>query len=65
VSERKGKEVTAMTGIGWEFWGLKFSWLLVAVMSVVLLAYTWIRSHGVTNMTKARVDSMAGDEGED
>jgi hypothetical protein len=54
-----------MTGIGWEFWGLKFSWLLVALISTGLFVYTWVRSHGVTNATNTRVDAMAGDEGED
>ncbi len=52
-----------MTSIGWEFWGLKFSWFIVAVVSTVLFVYIWFRTHGSTYM--AHVDGMAGDEGED
>ncbi len=54
-----------MTVIGWEFWGLKFSWFIVAVVTTILFVYTWFRSHGSTKMTHAHVDGMAGDEGED
>ncbi len=54
-----------MTGIGWEFWGLKFSWLIIALVSTILFVYTWVRSHGFTAMTHAHVDRMTGDEGED
>jgi hypothetical protein len=54
-----------MTGIGWEFWGLKFSWLFIALVSAILFVYTWFRSHDFTTMTHAHVDRMAGDEGEE
>ncbi len=53
-----------MTSIGWEFWGLKFSWLVVAGVSTILFVYTWLRTHGTTHYS-SHVDGMAGDEGED
>lgn len=52
-----------MTVIGWEFWGLKFSWLIIALVSVVLFVYTWLKAHQSTNLI--HVDRMAGDEGEE
>lgn len=52
-----------MTGLGWEFWGLKFSWLLIMLVSAVLFVVVWLQSHGSAQM--AHVDGMAGDEGED
>lgn len=51
-----------MTGMSF---GVSFSLLLVIVVSTVLFVYTWLRSHGVSYMTHGRVDSMAGDEGEE
>jgi hypothetical protein len=59
----EGKEVAVMTGLGWEFWGLKFSWLLIMLVSAVLFVVVWLQSHGSAQM--AHVDGMAGDEGED
>lgn len=50
---------------GWEFWGLKFSWFLVSLISLILFVYVWLHTHGVEHMTHVRVDRMAGDEGED
>jgi hypothetical protein len=52
-----------MSSIGWEFWGLKFSWFITAVASIALTVYTLLsaRDQG----SRQRVDTMAGDEGED
>lgn len=57
------KEVNAMTSIGWEFWGLKFSWFLTAALSVILTIITLLSARETGNVH--RVDSMAGDEGEE
>ncbi|HEY6872001.1 MAG TPA: hypothetical protein VI298_04640 [Geobacteraceae bacterium] len=62
---REGKEVGAMTGIGWEMFSTKVSLLLVTLVSTVLFVYVWLRSHGVEHMTHPHVDKMAGDEGDD
>lgn len=51
-----------MTGIGF---GVSFSLFLVALVSTILFVYTWIKSHGVSHITRVHVDGMAGDEGED
>ena len=52
-----------MASLGWEFWGLKFSWFLTMLVSAVLFVAVWFESHGGNQL--ARVDGMAGDEGED
>jgi hypothetical protein len=52
-----------MTSIGWEFWGLKFSWFLTALMSIVLTVSIMLSARDTTG--RHRVDTMAGDEGED
>jgi hypothetical protein len=52
-----------MTSIGWEFWGLKFSWFLTAVISVILAAITLLTAKEAGGMH--HVDTMAGDEGEE
>jgi hypothetical protein len=57
------KEVSAMTNIGWEFWGLKFSWFLTALISVVLAITTFLTAREAGRMH--HVDTMAGDEGEE
>ncbi len=54
-----------MTSIPWEMFGTGFSLILVSLVTIVLFAYIWLRTHGITNMTYAHVDGMAGDEGED
>jgi hypothetical protein len=51
-----------MTGIGWEFWGLKFSWFLTAVVSVILTIITLLSARETGKIH--HVDTMAGDEGE-
>ena len=57
------KEVSTMSSIGWEFWGLKFSWFLTALISVILMITTFLTAHDAGNMH--RTDTMAGDEGEE
>jgi len=52
-----------MTVTGWEFWNLKFSWLITAVISVGLTLYTWLTAHD--SGRKYHLDTMAGDEGEE
>jgi hypothetical protein len=52
-----------MTVAGWEFWGLKFDWLLVMLISGILFVIIWLGAHEGAHM--AHVDQMAGDEGED
>jgi len=52
-----------MTNIGWEFWGLKFSWFLTALMSIVLTISIWLTAHD--SVRKYHLDTMAGDEGEE
>jgi hypothetical protein len=34
-----------MTITGWEFWGLKFSWLLTALMSIGFTISIWLTAH--------------------
>ena len=52
-----------MTNIGWEFWGLKFSWFLTALTSIALTLYIWLTANEAGR--KHHVDTMAGDEGEE
>jgi len=52
-----------MSGIGWEFFGLKFSWLLTSLLSVIFTLYVWLAAKD-TQRPK-RLDTTAGDEGED
>ncbi len=52
-----------MTIIGWEFWGLKFSWFLTALISAGLTLYIWLTANDAEGIR--RVDKMAGDEGEE
>jgi hypothetical protein len=52
-----------MTITGWEFWGLKFSWLLTALMSIGFTISIWLTAHDSGG--KYHLDSMAGDEGEE
>ena len=54
--------VTIMTGTGWEFWGLKFSWLLIMMVTSIIFLVVQIWSHG--NRRSVHVDRMAGDEGD-
>lgn len=53
-----------MTISGWEFWGLKFSWFLTALMSLVLTLTVLLTARDAGG-SRRRVDSMAGDEGEE
>ena len=52
-----------MSSIGWEFWGLKFSWFLTALISIILAAITLLTAKEGGSLH--HVDTMAGDEGED
>jgi len=52
-----------MSSIGWEFWGLKFSWFLTALISIILAAITLLTAKEAGGLR--HVDTMAGDEGED
>ena len=52
-----------MTIIGWEYWGLKFSWFLTALMSLVLTLTVLLTARDAGS--RRRVDTMAGDEGEE
>jgi len=62
---REGKEVTIMTGNGWEMFGTGVSLLMITLVSTVLFVYVWLQSHDVMHKTHPHVDLMAGDEGED
>jgi len=44
--------------------GVSFSLFLVMLVSSVLFVYTWLRSHGISHVTRVHVDGMAGDEGD-
>jgi len=50
-----------MTITGWEFWGLKFSWLLTALMSIVFTISIWLTADD--SGSKYHLDTTAGDEG--
>ena len=53
---------------GWGYFGTAFSLLFVTLVTTIIFAYVWLRSHGPAHMThfhQAHVDAMAGDEGED
>ena len=52
-----------MTGIGWEFFGVKFSMLITMLVSVFMVLSVWLGTRTSTHIT--HVDTMAGDEGED
>ncbi len=52
-----------MTAIGWEFWGLKFSWFLTALLTIGMTLYIWLRGNLPGDIR--RVDTMCGDEGEE
>ena len=52
-----------MTIIGWEFWGLKFSWFITALVTVIIGVYTVLTTRG-SGISK-RIDTTAGDEGEE
>jgi hypothetical protein len=52
-----------MTSIGWEFYGMKFSMLLTMLASLVIFLSVWLSTKRHDHL--ARVDRMAGDEGED
>lgn len=52
-----------MSGIGWEFYGLKFSWFVTMLVSLLMFLGVWYGSRGSGSFT--RTDTMAGDEGED
>lgn len=52
-----------MANFGWEFWGLKFSWLITALLSIVLTLYIWLIASDAAS--HHRVDTTAGDEGEE
>jgi len=52
-----------MTGTGWEFYSIKFSVVLTMLVSIIIFLSAWLGSH--TSNRFYRVDTMAGDEGED
>jgi hypothetical protein len=52
-----------MTGNGWEFYSVNFSLLVIMLTSLILFLGVWFGSR--SNIHLPRVDSMAGDEGED
>ena len=47
------------------YYGNGTSILLVALVTIVLFGYTWLRSHRDLLTPHNRTDAMAGDEGED
>jgi len=55
-----GKEA-AMASIGWEFFGLKFSWFLTSLLAVISTCYVLLVAKD-TQRPK-RLDTTAGDEG--
>lgn len=52
-----------MTGTGWEFYGVRFSMFITMLVSLVMFLSVWIGARKGDNFS--RVDSTAGDEGED
>lgn len=52
-----------MSSIGWEFWGLKFSWFVTALVALVATLSVLLTTRKATG--SHRVDTMAGDEGEE
>jgi hypothetical protein len=52
-----------MSSIGWEFFGLKFSWLVTSLLTVFFTLYVWLTAKD-THRTQ-RLDTTAGDEGEE
>lgn len=52
-----------MTSVGWEFYGIKFSMMMTMLVSAVMFLSVWLGAKRGGHMT--RVDTMAGDEGED
>ncbi len=45
--------------------GISFSLLIVMLVSAILFAFIWLRSHDIAHMIHGHVDGMAGDEGEE
>ena len=52
-----------MTGIGWEFYGIKFSMFLTLLAALVMYLWVWYGSN--RSFTTYHTDTMAGEEGED
>lgn len=52
-----------MTTIGWEFYGVKFSMFLTMLATLIMFLSVWLGARKSDHFS--RVDSMAGDEGED
>ena len=52
-----------MTFTGWEFWGLKFSWMITALLAIVVTPFIWLAAKDPER--KYHLDTMAGDEGEE
>jgi hypothetical protein len=52
-----------MTYIGWEFYSVNFSLFITMLASLILFLSVWFGTTGNRHLT--RVDTMAGDEGED
>jgi hypothetical protein len=52
-----------MTSVGWEFYGVKFSMFITMLASVIVFLSVWLGSRSSGKFS--RVDTMAGDEGED
>jgi hypothetical protein len=52
-----------MTTIGWEFYGVKFSMLITMLASVAMFLGVWLGTRERGHFP--RIDTMAGDEGEE
>jgi hypothetical protein len=54
-----------MTGIGWEFYGVKFGMFVTMLATVIMFLSVWLGARRSDYFSHAHVDEMAGDEGED
>lgn len=63
MEQGQGKGVTAMTSIGWEFYGIKFGMLMTMLAAAVMFLSVWFGTREKGHFS--HIDTMAGDEGED
>ena len=52
-----------MSSIGWEFFGLKFSWFLTSLLAIISMLYVLLTAKD-THQAR-HLDTTSGDEGEE